>query len=104
VEPKAGNGSLSIEGWLAKGEEAVIDITDDGVGMAEEALARLKATLASGAEGGAAQHLGLANVHRRLQHFFGEEFGLEVSSRAGAGSTVRIRIPRAAKGVTRADG
>jgi sensor histidine kinase YesM len=94
VEPKAGCGSLSIEGWLAKGEEAVIDITDDGVGMEEQALAGLRATLGSGVEGGAAQHLGLANVHRRLQHFFGEEYGLEVSSRPGGGSTVRMRLPR----------
>ncbi len=97
VEPKAGSGNVSIEGWLAKGDQAIIDITDDGVGMAKQALSRLKATLSSEAEDGAAQHLGLANVHRRLQHFFGEEFGLDVSSRAGAGSTVRIRIPRVSR-------
>jgi two-component system LytT family sensor kinase len=95
VEPKAGSGKVSIEGWLASGDQAVIDVTDDGVGMAEEALAGLKATLCGQEQAEAAQHLGLANVHRRLQHFFGEEFGLEVSSRPGAGSTVRIRIPRA---------
>ncbi len=95
VEPKAGGGSVSIEGWLAGAEQAVIDVTDNGVGMGEGVLSGLKATLGSGAEGGAAQHLGLANVHGRLQHFFGDEFGLEVSSRPGAGSTVRIRLPRA---------
>ena len=94
VEPKVGNGSVSIEGWLAKGDQAIIDVADDGVGMGEEVLGRLNAILGNEAEGGSAQHLGLANVHKRLQHYFGEEFGLAVSSRLGAGSTVRIRLPR----------
>jgi sensor histidine kinase YesM len=94
VEPKAGGGSICIEGWLHKDDQAVIEISDDGVGMEDETLSRLNASLRSDSEGGAQQHLGLANVHKRLQYFFGEEFGLAISSRPGAGSSVRLRIPR----------
>jgi ligand-binding sensor protein len=93
VEPKGGGGSVRIEGWLAGGEQAVIEISDDGVGMEEQALARLSASLRSDAEGGD-QHLGLANVHKRLQYFFGEEFGLSIASRQSVGTSVRLRIPR----------
>ena len=82
--------------WLADGGcgSALLEVSDDGVGMEEQALARLNASLRSGAEAGD-QHLGLANVHKRLQYFFGEEFGLSISSRQGAGTSVRLRIPRA---------
>ena len=97
VEPKAGGGRVSIEGWLHKGDQAIIEITDDGVGMAEDALSQLNASLRSELEGGAQQHLGLANVHKRLEFFFGEGFGLTIDSRAGAGSRVRMRIPRSVR-------
>jgi ligand-binding sensor protein len=94
VEPKAGSGNVCIEGWLHKGDQAIIEITDDGVGMAEGTLSQLNASLRSELEGGRSQHLGLANVHKRLMYFFGEEFGLTISSRQATGSSVRIRIPR----------
>jgi ligand-binding sensor protein len=94
VEPKSGCGNVCIEGWLHKGDQAIIEITDDGVGMAEDTLSQLNASLRSELEGGASQHLGLANVHKRLMYFFGEEFGLTISSRQATGSSVRIRIPR----------
>jgi two-component system, LytTR family, sensor kinase len=94
VEPRPDGGSVLIEGWLHKDDQAIIEITDDGVGMSEEALAQLNASLRASPEGGAPQRLGLANVSKRLAFSFGEEFAMTIRSRPGEGTSVRIRIPR----------
>lgn len=94
IQPKEGNGNVCIEGWLHAPDQAIIEISDDGVGIAEAALENLNASLGKEYERGEVQHLGLANVHKRLQFFFGENFGLTVSSRPADGVAVRIRIPR----------
>lgn len=74
-------------------------IRDDGVGIPPERLQQL----IEGAGGGApvAGHttgLGLQNVRRRLELFYGGAATLELASRAGAGTTVTIRLPRILEG------
>ena len=39
------------------------------------------------------RHVGLWNVHRRLQYSFGESYGLAMESTPGEGTTVTIRLP-----------
>lgn len=77
-----------------------IRITDEGKGMDEQGLARLHRQIA-GAEptrSTAGNGIGLKNVQDRLRIFFGEEYGLQVESMPGIGTTVVVTLPYREKG------
>ncbi|WDM23053.1 sensor histidine kinase [Paenibacillus polymyxa] len=73
-------------------EDVQIEISDNGKGMTEEtrlSVLRLEDEVESGSSTG----LGMQNVFRRLQLFYGKEGMVEISSSAGRGTTITIRIP-----------
>ena len=39
------------------------------------------------------KHIGLYNIHRRLNLLYGENYGLKISSIYGEGTTVIVRTP-----------
>jgi two-component system LytT family sensor kinase len=92
IEPRAKAGTVQVRGE-AEGNDCVISVEDDGVGM-EPALA--EAILAG--QGGS-DSLGLANVDRRLRNVYGPWFGLVVETAKDAGTRVVVRIPRFQPGV-----
>jgi sensor histidine kinase YesM len=68
-------------------------VIDDGAGMDADRAQRL---LAAGVNGSG---IGLQNVHGRLQATFGEEYGLQLRSEPGHGTTVTMTIPKFRAGV-----
>lgn len=66
-----------------------IEIVDDGVGMDEEKCESLLR------DDGIKQSVGLLNIHYRLLKFYG--IGLEIKSRVGHGTSVKIVIPEGEK-------
>ncbi|WP_311081718.1 sensor histidine kinase [Paenibacillus polymyxa] len=73
-------------------EDVQIEISDNGKGMTEEtrlSVLRLEGEVESGNSTG----LGMQNVFRRLQLFYGKEGMVEIRSSAGRGTTITIRIP-----------
>ena len=94
IEPKgsAGEGTLRVERDTANGD-VLIRLTDDGIGMTAEQAA--KALQEPGPEEAAAKyrHVGMWNVHKRLQYSFGEAYGLSIESEPGVGTTVMVRLP-----------
>jgi two-component system, sensor histidine kinase YesM len=68
-------------------ERIVFSIMDNGLGMPSE---RLDAIFHANGETG----MGIANVHHRIQLHYGEEYGVRLESRPGAGTTVTIEIPK----------
>ena len=62
-------------------------------GMTPEQAA--KALQEPGPEEAAAKyrHVGMWNVHKRLQYSFGEAYGLSIESEPDIGTTVTIRLP-----------
>ena len=98
IEPKgsAGEVTLRVERDTANGD-VLIHLTDDGVGMTPEQAA--KALREPGPEEAAAKyrHVGIWNVHRRLQYSFGDAYGLRIESEPGVGTTVTVRLPDAKK-------
>ncbi|ASR48800.1 two-component sensor histidine kinase [Paenibacillus kribbensis] len=73
-------------------EDVQIEISDNGKGMAEETrLSVLR--LEGGAESGSSTGLGMQNVFKRLQLFYGKEGMVEISSNTGQGTAITIRIP-----------
>ncbi|PZF82812.1 sensor histidine kinase [Jiangella anatolica] len=91
LEGRADPGHITIIAEDA-GNEALISIDDDGVGMDPE-LAR---GLLSGDAG---DRVGLGNVDERLRAVFGDEYGLVIETAHGAGTKVSLRVPKYRPGV-----
>jgi two-component system, LytTR family, sensor kinase len=71
--------------------EVEIRVTDNGAGMTSERAAEALAGTTDG--------IGLANVNRRLTAAFGAHYGLEITSRPGAGTSVVMMLPKFRAGV-----
>lgn len=88
-----GDGKICVRAFR-DGEDAVIEVADNGPGMPEEVVERLldqgSAYAAAGSKGSG---IGLRNVHRRVQLTFGREYGLTILSEPDNGTVVRIRLP-----------
>ncbi|MWA01246.1 sensor histidine kinase [Actinomadura sp. LD22] len=91
------------------GAEAAISVEDDGVGMDPERLQEILAapvgrpgptgwgSVATPDRRGGG--IGLANVDERMRQVYGEEYGLTVETALGAGTRVRLRVPKYRPGV-----
>jgi two-component system LytT family sensor kinase len=100
LERRAGPGHLVITAEDG-GSEAWISVEDDGAGMDPSYLAR---TLAGETEEPASEELaakrrrepgiGLRNVDERLRQVYGDAYGLVVETAPGAGTKVRVRVPK----------
>ena len=94
IEPKgcAGEVGISVRREPETGD-VLIALTDDGVGMTPQQIE--KALQEPGPEEAAAKyrHVGMWNVHRRLQYSFGPRYGLSIESEVGVGTVVTIRLP-----------
>ncbi|MDR1689971.1 MAG: sensor histidine kinase [Clostridiales bacterium] len=75
----------------------IISVSDNGCGIDEEKLLKIKAELAGDffAEGRDISNKGIAlsNVNIRIQNMYGNEYGLDITSTRGIGTTVSIRLP-----------
>ena len=88
--------TISVRGRLdAQGSRVLILITDEGAGMDEEALLRLRRQITGeeAAHSSSGNGIGLHNVHSRIRRSFGEEYGLAVDSKLHVGTTVTISLP-----------
>ncbi|WP_020670986.1 sensor histidine kinase [Amycolatopsis nigrescens] len=92
IEPRSGSGLVQVRGE-AEGNDCVISVEDDGVGMDPEEAKEILAGR------GSAGSVGLANVDRRLRSVYGPWFGLVVETAEGAGTRVVVRVPRFQPGV-----
>ncbi|MCG5212325.1 histidine kinase [Streptosporangium soli] len=71
------------------GPETHISVADDGTGMDPARLRDLLSSPDCGDHG-----IGLANVDIRLRRIYGEDYGLQVESKVGVGTTIRLRLPK----------
>ncbi|TKH43834.1 two-component sensor histidine kinase [Paenibacillus terrae] len=86
------NGAIIALTLSRAGEDVQIVISDNGKGMAEET--RLSVLRLEGrAESSSSTGLGMQNVFKRLQLFYGKEGMVEISSNTGQGTAITIRIP-----------
>ncbi|MFC4599570.1 ATP-binding protein [Cohnella hongkongensis] len=86
VTKKEDGGIVRIALRIA-GDEAILSVEDDGVGMAESIDAILARESDSLNGGG----VGLKNIHQRLVRQFGK--GLEAESEVGRGTRIALRLP-----------
>lgn len=72
-------------------ENLVIVIFDDGSGMEPATLEEIQSILKKGKN--STSHIGLFNVHRRIQLIYGEKYGIELMSEKEQGTMVKIILP-----------
>ena len=86
---KESKGLLQVKGFMKDGN-AVLQVIDNGVGMDEETLAHIydrhKVNYHSNG-------VGVYNVQKRLQLYYGSEYGITYESKKGEGTTATITIP-----------
>ncbi|MDR0946366.1 MAG: histidine kinase [Ruminococcus sp.] len=92
VEGVKQNGYILIAIRLS-GKNVVIEVKDNGRGMDEDALEKLRLKINSG-DTSSGKSIGLTNVNMRIKMVYGVEYGMEVDSEVNYGTTVRIRLPR----------
>jgi len=80
---------LQIKGRVVN-NACVFEIIDDGAGIEDTVLSRL---LEPEDPNKVSKGIGVNNVHRRIQLYYGTEYGLEIKSQVGLGTVVCISVP-----------
>lgn len=70
-------------------------VLDDGVGMEEDVKKYLNSVLNNNEED---KGYGLSNVIKRINLFFGDEYGVEIKSNYGEGTSITVKIPKFTEG------
>ena len=100
IMPKIGGGKLTLR--VTKRENILeILVEDDGVGMDDVTLSRIRALIRSkeqgrqenGKDGRRNMGIALRNVNQRIQLYYGTQFGLDVESTKNIGTVLSVRIP-----------
>ncbi len=96
IKNKRGGGTIIVRARRAGPERVLLEIIDNGTGFTPYKLKRLQETLAEDSTGEfkfSDSGFGLENVHRRIQLYYGKEYGLTVQSRYQEGTRVAVLIP-----------
>lgn len=83
----------------AVGELVEITVEDNGVGMPEEKIKSLLGAEQAEHSGEMEGHksIGIQNIHMRMQMLYGEAYGMEIFSKEGEGTCVKLKIPQKAQ-------
>lgn len=93
LEKKKGDCLISVSATLDQGM-AVFVVADNGVGMDEVTLQRLRRQINEDQYDQVSKHrIGLRNVHQRIKLQYGPSYGLVINSQQQAGTTVTFSLP-----------
>ncbi len=85
IRPMSGNGTITIEACFT-GDEIVLKVSDDGIGMDKETVRAIKEGRSLG--------VGLKATIERLRIYYNNPNVFDIVSEKGRGTTVTISIPR----------
>lgn len=89
LEEKEGHGIVTLRGILNEEEHIIVFmIRDDGIGMTKSQSENILNIDPDKKRG-----FGISSVQKRIQLLYGNDFGLNILSEPGKGTTVIIRIP-----------
>jgi len=87
---------IQIDMWYEE-NQLILSIHDNGAGMDPQILLHLQERLNDvdkQIETGGESGIGLVNIQSRIQHRFGQDYGIHVYSEIGKGTTVTLCLPR----------
>lgn len=95
-EPKLKIGQLNIIGFVNEHGKLIINVEDNGVGIAPDRLQEIQRTLSLSTFGVSDpetnKNIGIANVNNRIKLMYGNECGMEIESIHGIGTKIRLTI------------
>lgn len=89
IKYKDTKGNLWVRGFI-KDDKVQIEIEDDGIGMDAEAMSHLFDERKTNFK---TNGVGVTNVQKRLQLYYGSDYGLSYRSQVGVGTTATVKIP-----------
>ncbi|GGO01749.1 sensor histidine kinase [Saccharibacillus kuerlensis] len=99
LEGKKGGGSVTIRGYIDRSTHLLyFEVCDNGKGMSEARLQEIRTLLEQppeflGIGQRTSQSIGIKNVHSRIALYYGEAFGLTLSSMENEGTSIRLTLP-----------
>ena len=95
IEPNVKGGKITITAEM-QDNLTLIHIIDNGSGIKKELIDKLlNGTYESSPENGDKNTgIGINNANKRLQYYYGAEYGVAIQSDVGHGTDILIRIPR----------
>lgn len=99
LEQKRGKGILEIIGYMEEGGNVILEIKDNGKGIAAKELDKINKNLQTSnlpilEHSTNKRSIGLINVNNRIKLNYGKEYGIEVSSEENQGTVVKMTLPR----------
>ncbi len=91
LEPRISGGTVTLRGRVLAGR-LMLEVEDDGVGMSPDGAPGAGASRES-APGREGFGIGMSNVRERMQVLYADEGEVEVVSRPGRGTRVRLMLP-----------
>jgi two-component system sensor histidine kinase YesM len=92
VVPSGKNGTITINA-IEDGNDLLITVTDDGIGIEPPELRKLSDRMESTSSKGLTG-IGLSNVNNRYKLSYGEQYGLTFESESGQYTKVIMRFPK----------
>lgn len=93
LEPTKRGGIISIQGWLENGN-VFLEVSDNGVGMSKEQQKSIfKLEKIQSSKGGKSGGIGMTNVLKRLQYYFGSDCAWDINSELNKGTTLQLSFP-----------
>jgi len=94
IKNKRQGGTISVRARRNGKDEVLLEVEDNGIGLAPERLAQLRAGLEDDSgdirlESG----FGIGNVNRRIRLYYGRPYGLSIQSEYTTGTCVTLVIP-----------
>ncbi|TYP79871.1 sensor histidine kinase [Paenibacillus methanolicus] len=93
IEMSKGGGVITI-GGRADGDDIVLTVADNGIGITPEKLASLLDGPESRGGYPGLHSIGVRGVHERIRLYYGEPYGLSFRSEPGQGTEAIVRMPR----------
>ena len=84
---QSGNTAWVWRMKLSMNKNLLITVLDNGCGMEENKISELLEL------NNQSNNIGCNNVHKRIQYYYGEEYGLEITSKVNYFTRTIIRLP-----------
>ena len=95
LEPRIGGGTVTLRSRILQDGRLLVEVEDDGIGMEAEPPEFLPcgSNEAARAGSGSVNGIGMRNVRERMEVLYGNQAEVDIVSRPGRGTRVRLVMP-----------